>query len=156
MRELFGILAGAALGAAAMYYLDPETGRRRRQRLLDAASMGLGQQGPGRYDALREDDLDPGTRNAPRNDAQLRQLVASRLGSLVSHPGAIHVEVDNGVVRLSGDVLSKELDGVLSQVRDMGGVHRVINALSAHDSPQGISGLRGRMERAGLAQPQAS
>jgi hypothetical protein len=155
MRELFGILAGAALGATAMYYLDPELGRRRRQRLLNAAPWGAGERQDG-HRALRADDLHPGTRNAARNDAQLRQQVALRLGQLVSHPGAIHVEVDNAVVRLSGDVLGKELDGLLSQVRDMPGVRRIINALSAHDSPQGISGLQGRLERAGLSQPQAS
>jgi hypothetical protein len=141
MRQLLGILAGAALGASAMYFLDPVAGAERRARLRGAAgrSDAWPPKGRHRYDTLHD-------------DAQLRDRLRQRMGRLVSFPGAIHVQVDNHVVRLSGDVLGKELDGLLSQVRDMPGVHRIINALSAHDSADGISGLQTRQARAGLVQ----
>jgi gas vesicle protein len=163
MREILGILAGAVLGATAMYYLDPDNGRRRRAMVRDKLVSGSHEAARGvrhttRWAAGRArgvvatGHLDGMSRELPLSDAQLRERVRSRLGRLVSHPGAIDVQVDNGSVRLSGDILTQELDGLLSQVRDMAGVQRVINALSAHDSPSGISGLQGRQERAGLAQ----
>jgi len=43
----------------------------------------------------------------------------------VSHPGSIDVTVRNGRVRLAGDVLAQELDGLLTHVRDLAGARRV-------------------------------
>jgi osmotically-inducible protein OsmY len=88
------------------------------------------------------------------SDAQLRDRVRNRLGQLVSHPGAVHVEVEDAVVRLSGSVLRLEQDGLLTRVRDMPGVRRVINAMSTHDSPEGFISPRMRQEEiATEAQP---
>jgi uncharacterized ParB-like nuclease family protein len=56
------------------------------------------------------------------------------------------VSVDNGVVRLSGDVLAKERDGLLLQVREMEGVQKLVNAMTAHESPEGIALLEARAE----------
>jgi osmotically-inducible protein OsmY len=75
----------------------------------------------------------------PRSDAELRDRIQQRLGRMVSHPGAISVDVDNGVVRLSGGVLAKERDGLLAQVHDMPGVQKLVNAMTAHDNPQEIA-----------------
>lgn len=77
------------------------------------------------------------------DDARLRDRVRARLGTLVSHPGAIDVRVDHSVVRLGGHVLAKELDGLLFQVRDIDGVHRVANALTAHDTPDDLVAAQG-------------
>lgn len=157
MRDLLGLLAAAAGAAAVMYYFDPDTGRRRRA-LLQGRLIGASHdvertlRGQARYAAdhargvLATGSLDRVSQREPQSDAQLRDRVRSRLGRLVSHPGAIDVEVDGGVVRLTGDVLAKELDGLLTQVRDMAGVLRVFNAMTAHDSPEGIAGLQGRRE----------
>lgn len=151
MRDVLGKIAALAAGAAAMYYLDPQMGRSRRTLLRDrvvGAShiMGRRLRGDARYAAdhvkgvLATGHLDRMSRSPPQNDAQLRERIRSRLGRLVSHPRAIEVEVDKGVVRLSGAVLAKELDGLLSQVRDMPGVMRVFNALSAHETPTSMQG----------------
>jgi osmotically-inducible protein OsmY len=67
------------------------------------------------------------------SDAQLRERVRKRLAGLVSHPDAVEVSVEEGVVRVSGRVLSHELDGLLMRVKDLPGVHRVYNALSTLD-----------------------
>jgi hypothetical protein len=72
------------------------------------------------------------------DDAQLRERVRSRLGDWVSHPGAIRVDVENGVVRVSGQVLVKELDGLLFQITGVAGVHKVHNALDALTDPSGF------------------
>jgi osmotically-inducible protein OsmY len=72
------------------------------------------------------------------DDAQLRERVRSRLGDWVSHPGAISVDVENGVVRVSGQVLVKELDGLLSRITGVAGVRKVHNALDALSDPSGF------------------
>lgn len=157
MRDLLGLLAAAAGAAAVMYYFDPDMGRRRRALVRDrlaGASHNAGRtlRGQARYASdhargvLATGSLDRMSQREPQGDAQLRDRVRSRLGRLVSHPGAIDVEVDGGIVRLTGDVLAKETDGLLTQVRDMAGVLRVFNAMTAHDSPEGIVGLQGRRE----------
>jgi hypothetical protein len=72
------------------------------------------------------------------DDAQLRERVRSRLGDWVSHPGAIRVDAENGVVRVSGQVLAKELDGLLFQITGVAGVRKVHNALDALTDPSGF------------------
>ena len=56
----------------------------------------------------------------------------------MSHPGAISVDVENGVVRVSGQVLAKELDGLLSRITGVAGVRKVHNALDALSDPSGF------------------
>lgn len=151
MRDVLGKFAALAAGAAAMYYFDPAMGRARRTLLRDklvGASHDAARRlrGEARYAAdhvkgvLVTGHLDRVSRSDPQSDPQLRERIRSRLGRLVSHPRAIEVEVDGGVVRLSGAVLAKELDGLLSQVRDMPGVSRVFNALSAHENATSLQG----------------
>jgi osmotically-inducible protein OsmY len=74
----------------------------------------------------------------PADDARLREQVRSRLDELVSHPRAIEVEVHEGVVRVSGQVLAQELDGLLLQLTAVPGVRRVRNALSTLSDPSGF------------------
>ena len=131
---------GAAAGALAMYYLDPELGARRRALLADLVRGGLpgerraGRRGrPGQRAYLRSTQADP------RSDAELRDRIQDALDTMVSHPRALQVSVDNGVVRLSGRVLAKERDGLLDQVQAMPGVQKLVNAMAALDDPQHMS-----------------
>ena len=73
-----------------------------------------------------------------QEDAELRDRVSSRLGDWVSHPGAIEVDVANAVVRVSGQVLAKELDGLLFQITGVPGVRKVHNALDVLSDPSGF------------------
>ena len=50
------------------------------------------------------------------------------------------MDVDKGVVRLSGRVLAKECEGLLAQVQQMAGVRKLVNAMTAHDLPREIAG----------------
>lgn len=139
MRHLLGLVAAAAGAAATMYYFDPDMGPQRRARLRE--KLVGGPQYAGTVLAQR------GSRTGGRvtlPDGQLRDQVQTRLGALVSYPGAIHVQVDGGVVRLSGSVLRLEMDGLLTQVRDMPGVKRVVNAMAAQDSPEQLTGAQAR------------
>jgi uncharacterized ParB-like nuclease family protein len=64
----------------------------------------------------------------------------------VSFPGALDVSVNSGVVRLAGRVLAKERDGLLAQVQEMEGVQKLVNAMTAHESPAGIASLESHEE----------
>lgn len=140
MNRPLGTLGAMAAGALAMYYLDPELGARRRALLAELVRSGL----PAERRAQRRDRLARRTYHRvthadPQSDADLRDRIQTRLGRLVSHPGAIDVSVDNGVVRLGGRVLAKERDGLLEQVQQMPGVQKLINAMSAYDDPQELA-----------------
>ena len=65
----------------------------------------------------------------PISDDVVRQRVRERVMQLVSRPDAIEVTVEEGIVRLAGDVLPQERDALLHGVVDMPGVWRVRNAL---------------------------
>lgn len=140
MRPL-STLGAAAAGALAMYYLDPDLGARRRALLAELVRSGLpgGERG-GRGHARRRQRAYLRPAGDPQGDAELRDRIQSRLGRLVSHPRAIQVGVENGVVRLSGRVLAKERDGLLEQVREIPGVQKLVNAMSAHHHPQEMVG----------------
>lgn len=70
-------------------------------------------------------------RRARRQEPRLRKRVEAELATLVSHPDAIKVSVEGGLVRVSGFVLLAEQDRLLTQLTQLPGVHRVHNALSA-------------------------
>lgn len=150
MRNLFSTLAALAAGAAAMYYLDPQMGRRRRALVRDrlvAVSHDAGgyAQAKGRRagDRLKGAWAHMAGSSAPSSDAQLRERIRARLGRTISHPRAVQVQVDGGQVCLRGDILAQELDDLLTTVSGMRGVRGVDNQLAAHASPQGISQLQG-------------
>jgi osmotically-inducible protein OsmY len=128
-----------AAGAPALHDLDPQLGARRRAVLADLVRKGLpGERRPADRVARRP-HLHT-TQGHPRSDAELRDRIQHRLGRLVSYPGALRVDVDQGVVRLSGRVLAKESEGLLAQVQQMAGVRKLVNATSAHHLPQDIAG----------------
>lgn len=69
------------------------------------------------------------------SESRLREQAQARIGKLVSHPDAIRVSVERGVVRVEGHVLASEQDRLLSQLTHLPGVHKVHNALSAVQDP---------------------
>ena len=77
-------------------------------------------------------------------DSRLRESVRAKIGELVSHPRAIEVEVSDGVVRVSGQVLATELGGLLLQLLDVPGVYKVHNALATLHNPPGPGELARR------------
>lgn len=145
MKNTMGKLMALGVGALAMYYLDPRSGGERRAAL---ARLFQGQAGAGAADVrTRRGGAFHHVPSAdPQRDAELRDRVRERLGRLVSHPRAIEVQVEDGVVRLSGDVLSKERDGLLLHVNEMPGVQKLVNAMTAHDHPETLASLEARQE----------
>jgi hypothetical protein len=137
MRPI-GTLGAMAAGALAMYYLDPELGAQRRRLLAELVRSGLPQER--RQERERRRAYHRVTRADPQSDAELRDQIQTRLGRLVSYPGAIDVSVSDGVVRLGGRVLAKEREGLLEQVQQMRGVQKLVNAMASLDHPRDMSG----------------
>lgn len=141
MNKPLGAIGAVAAGALAMYYLDPELGARRRALLADLLHKSLpGADRHHRGRPVRRPLLRPALPGDSHSDAEVRQRVQARLGRVASHPRAIQVHVDNGVVRLTGPVLAKEQEGLIEQLRQVPGVLKLVNALTAHDFPQEITG----------------
>jgi osmotically-inducible protein OsmY len=78
-----------------------------------------------------------------RSEPRLLERVRARIGDLVSRPEAIEVDVEGGMVRVSGRVLASELDRLLSQLIQVPGVHRVYNALDRVDDAAGFNQFSG-------------
>jgi hypothetical protein len=123
-----------------MHETTPNAHARRRAVLADLVNSGLpGAAAPalrarlGRRGSLRNIETDP------RSDAELRDRIQHRLGRMVSHPRALRVDVDQGVVRLSGRVLVAERQGLLAQLQQMAGVQKLVDAMTAYDLPQEIA-----------------
>ncbi|GAB3770190.1 hypothetical protein GCM10028796_36640 [Ramlibacter monticola] len=144
-------LGAIAAGALAMYYLDPELGAQRRRLLAELVRSGLPQERRQARRRLRA--YHQATRADPQSDADLRDRIQTRLGRLVSYPGAIDVSVNEGTVRLGGRVLAKERDGLLDQVQRMPGVQKLVNAMTSLDDPQDMG--RRAPGRQGTAEPPA-
>ena len=127
------LLASGALGALAMYFLDPHEGRRRRARTRDKivhAGRRLNQAGKvtARDTAHRAYGVLAGARRLFEHEAVADQVLLGRvraeLGRVVSHPHAVEVTADRGHLTLSGPILSEEVRPLLQCVRRVPGCGR--------------------------------
>jgi hypothetical protein len=66
----------------------------------------------------------------PISDDIVAQHVRERIERLVSNPDDVQVTVENGVVRLAGELPPEERDELLTQLVYMPGVVRLRNALT--------------------------
>ena len=155
----FWMLASAGLGAGLMYFYDPQGGARRRalvcdqlnslvrkleeaERIVvrDASHRAIGLMAQARR-AIRSDE--------PADDVVLAERVRSALGRFTSHPGAIEVIANNGVISLQGPILTEEADMVVDCVAAVRGVQSVDDQLMRHDEAGDIAALQGGEARTG-------
>lgn len=153
------LAAGCAAGAALMYFLDPQQGRRRRALVRDQLEHARHAAGEAvqrtRADTRnRAGGLIAEARARTRGkgtppDQTLVDRVRAEMGRVVSHPGSIIVTADGGRVVVSGPILAKEVDPFLSCVRRVRGVDEVENRLDVHETPGNVPGLQGGSTRQG-------
>lgn len=127
-----------AAGAAAMYFLDPEAGRRRRALTRDkGVAAGHELQDRARRAGRRASDHARGAAaelrssmdDAPVGDAKLEARIRSKLGHLVDRPGDVTVEVNNGHVVLHGNLDAGEAAEVTRELAGIDGVADVENRM---------------------------
>lgn len=156
MRTPINWLLSAALGATVMYYLDPARGRQRRalvrNQLVHASHKATHDARVAGRDTVNRlrgvaatvraalDDEQP-------DDAVLTDRVRACLGRVVTHPSSIHVTSTDGVVTLSGPVLTEEVSGLVDTVLAVRGVKEVRNELEIHHEPGRVPGLQGTPEK---------
>jgi len=150
---------GACFGATAMYFFDPERGRYRRSLFTDKMRS-LTNEVCDAFDVAARDfnnrlaGMTAEMRslrsiNEPVPDDVLCERIRSKLGRYISHPRAIQVDVADGRVRLSGPILTSEVERLIDVVRGMAGVNQVENNLDAHQSAENIPALQGGRPKMG-------
>ena len=145
-------ILGAALGGAAMYFFDPDRGRRRRALVRDKTVSAT---------HCAKDFVDAGTRDLknrgsaltgrvksalirrPASDQVLAERVRAAMGHHVAHPGAIDIYAAGGKVTLSGSILAHEHDQLVEAISAVHGVTDIIDQLSVYETADGISELQG-------------
>lgn len=146
------ILIGVALGGAAMYFFDPDKGRRRRALVRDQAAKASGNVGhitrQGVRDIAHRGSAVTGRVRSlfPRREATdyvLSERVRSRMGRYTAHPGAIEVTASNGQVTISGSILAHEHDQVIEAISHVPGVTDILDQLEVYERAEGISELQG-------------
>ena len=138
MNSVLRLAIALATGAAIMYYLDPQTGRRRRALVRD---KGVGathevedfaRKGSRRIaNRVRGTMARVRSRRAPAliDDDQLLDRIHSKLGHLVDAPGQVEVQVHDGWIVLTGSASPHEIDALVHMVVGMPGVRHVNNRL---------------------------
>lgn len=132
------LLIGVGLGAAIMYFLDPDRGARRRHMTYDRAGRAL-RIGTRELRDAAEDAKNHtlGTiaevRNAreegPVEDDRLVDRVRAELGHHVEHPRRIEVFAESGRVTLTGYAAADEIEKAERTVKGVRGVNAVTNEL---------------------------
>ena len=129
---MFKLLTGAAIGAAAVWFLDPDRGGDRRTQVLGYARKGKDQAvqaGEG-----LSDKVGSGDERAPAserfNDAALQAKVESEIFRPEGAPkGEVSVNVEDGVVYLRG------------QLDDPSAIESLRQAASKVDGVRGVQSL---------------
>jgi hypothetical protein len=139
MNALARSIAGVALTAAAVYFLDPVSGRQRRvllqdkcrraARRIDRETRNVRRDVSERYFASRDKAPEP-TRQ--KSDRAVSKTVCGAIRQSVAHPESIDVAVDHGHVLLRGHLMAHEHQRLLDEVRRQPGVFVITDHLSEH------------------------
>jgi hypothetical protein len=147
---------GLGSGAALMYLLDPQGGKRRRALIRDrmvhwAKKTTAGAEATARDVRNRALGLAAEARSRvgpePVSDAVLAERVRAEAGRVVSHPRSIDVDVEDGRVTLRGIALTGDARRLLRRVRRVPGVRHVDSRLETHETAGDRPGLQGGVPR---------
>jgi len=139
-NPLLNLAVAVACGAAAMYFLDPASGRRRRAYVRDKAAASrhgvldyantqakrAADRARGAIAGLRADWL-----SGDADDVVLAERVRAALGHLIGRARDVDVSVSHGHVRLSGQVEEAERHAIVDGIAAVHGVKAVEDAMGA-------------------------
>lgn len=135
------LASGAALGAAVMYFWDPNRGNARRALVREKAASTVRR--AGERAAARGQDLFNRAKGAAAraaaavrragevDDDVLEARVRSHLGHVTPHAHSITTRVKDGIVTLEGALPDEEKQRVLDAVRHIAGVREVCDAFAS-------------------------
>ena len=157
MNRSLTLMSAAGMGAGLMYLLDPDRGKRRRALLRNKAihvskiagdAAGKTQRDIRNHlrGAFAEVESLWADNGLISNDV-LEARVRSKLGRVVSHPGAIEVKAVDGLIMLSGQILANEVHPLLKCVTGVQGVKNIENHLEMHEKADDIPALQGGRRR---------
>jgi hypothetical protein len=152
-------LIGAGCGATLMFIFDPSRGARRRALVRDkvaratrrtrevagATTRDLGNRLTGLGARTRSLVGDEGG----ADDRVVCERIRAELGRVASHPRAIRVVSNRGVVTLGGDALTAEVPAIMARASRVSGVVDVRNEMRLHATANRIPSLQGGSERSG-------
>lgn len=148
----FTFLMTALGGAALMYLLDPDRGRRRRALLRDQLTRIMNRT-QNQLDNTAHDVRNRAEGMAaearqrlqaePVSNETLVARVRSAIGRVVNNVGAIEVTANQGRVTLYGPIVEKEVAALLAAVRTVPGVTNVENRLQIHQQAGNQPSLQG-------------
>ncbi len=151
------VVTSAALGAAAMYVLDPNKGRRRRAIFRDKTRSSLTNithlaQVSARDISHRVQGFGATARRLflgsdATDDLVLIERVRAKMGRVVSHPHAIQIGARDGRIMLSGPIVAGEAAPLLNAVRSVWGVSGIDDHLVIYDRPESVPALQGGYRR---------
>ena len=158
MNKGLRLMSAAGVGAGLMYLFDPARGKRRRasiaNKVTHAAKVAGDVTGKTRRD-LRNHlqgviaEIESLFQTTEASDDVLQARVRSKLGRVVSHPSAIEVKADKGLIVLTGPILSKEEHPLLESINRIAGVKNIENLLELHEQAGDIPALQGGRPRQG-------
>jgi len=158
MSKLTTFVAGAGFGAAAAYFLDAGSGRRRRSLVQDKAArftregggsvQGAAQAVTSRAQgvAAKAQQAGTGGDSAPGDDQTLKSKVESEIFRPADAPkGQVNVSVVNAVVELRGQVDDEaQAESLVKAARGVTGVKDVRNLMHLPgETPPNIVGTPG-------------
>jgi hypothetical protein len=142
LRRRAAMLAGIAMGATAMYYLDPDRGHGRRIRARDRLAakrrrMQRERERAARYQAGVMQGLahTRGPERPPADDLTLVDRIKSELGPRLRSEH-VSLDVADGVVELRGELENEAMiEDVVLAVSQVPDVHTVVSLLHLPGRP---------------------
>jgi uncharacterized membrane protein len=144
-------MGAATVGGLLVYFLDPETGKRRRTLVKDRsvsfvkdADRAIGKASRDLSNRARGAVAEARSRLPLRDvsDEVLVEQVRARLGRVNSFPQLVEVSARDGVIRLCGTALESEHDNFISAISSLRHVSSVRNELKTYKFPQDIPGIQ--------------
>ncbi len=152
LRDGGVFLLGASVGAGLMMLIDPKGGARRRSLARDqivhfgrTVIQEVDKRGRDLIQRARGSAYEMSHRGEHVDDDTLVERVRAQIGHVVSHPGALEMEVHSGCVVVRGPVIRGERDRILDRLNKTRGVQQCdLSAVVEHDSASSIPGLQGQ------------
>jgi osmotically-inducible protein OsmY len=146
MKSVLTFALGAAAGAAAAHFLDPDSGRKRRNQMRDQAQATASsaassvqtqaQHAAGMVKGAAHAATPSGTRLEDADDVTLARKVETEIFRPHDAPkGTVSVDVQAGVVYLRGEAPPEWIDRLAAGARSVDGVTGVKNLLHTPGTP---------------------